>query len=800
MKTYFHMLVSSANPRDGGMEESALRIAGHFRNMGRTRVAIYTRARNATTRPPELPEDVEHVSLASRIHRIAAPLTAEPVDQRAELYRVTQMLFFQEVRARMRAHSEFRHVIVSLYVSSTGFIAQHVASELDIPHIASVRGTDFHKDFFNPYRFSGVELVAKNATYIVTTNEQQGRVLRKFVPDCTRVRTIYNSISVPLPAQTWSRSERDALELICDSGFAYKKSTHLLLDAFSAISFAYPYVNLTIAGSVDGDEKAFWDEAVNQTRRLVGDRLRIIGHLPKPELIERLLCADIFVSASLAEGCSNSHMLALALGIPIVATRTGALAELADGASHINLCEPGSAESFARSLSATVESFRSKALVIDQTRVQQWRELAAPERERFQWEQVVANTLPKRDTVVKTRQGRVLFFVHDGTGLGHLRRVARLAEVVQGPCASLVVSGHRQAADIVSHHCEFVHLPSLDSMLPNKARYWGRKPFLDVSMKDVMTMRKEMLQAVFNAFTPDAIVVDYLPLGKHNELSEIIARTNARLYFILRGVLDHPDNVRIDLLGGAGEVALEQRYHRLLVASDRRICDVVAEYALSPKLAEKVEYIGYISEPISPHLLRQVRAERGVPVNGRWVVCSAGGGALGEQLIEECTQLPGHFPDVFFDIITGPRTAKQWTFLSADMHVEGKVRLHRETSMLAKLHASADVVICAGGYNSLVEAMEGQSRIVTCPVQLRTNDEQFIHGKRLSEHYPMAMITNLHDLEGAVRAALNAVDNEPVPPAPRSILAFDGARRFRQMLLNDLGLVQTEVDVPHVRR
>jgi hypothetical protein len=42
------------------------------------------------------------------------------------------------------------------------------------------------------------------------------------------------------------------------------------------------------------------------------------------------------------------------------------------------------------------------------------------------------------------RQWRALFFAFDGgVGLGHLRRLARIAEEMQGPCACLLVTGHR---------------------------------------------------------------------------------------------------------------------------------------------------------------------------------------------------------------------------------------------------------------------------------------------------------------------------------------------------------------------
>lgn len=799
MKTFFHVLVGSANPRDGGMEESAARIAGHFMNMGRTRVAIYTRRADAVTRPSDLRQGIEHICLWPQMQSIIASLSGDEIDTRGELYRVAKMCFAQEVHNKMLEAADLRHIIVSFYASSTGYIAQHAASELRIPHIASVRGTDFHKDFFNPYRFSGIEFVSKHANYLVTTNENQAQILRNFVPDATHIKTIYNSVSSSLPSRLWTSTRKGSIDLVCDSGFSYKKGTHLLIESFLSLAASDATTRLTIAGEIDRAGSLYWGDLIREAQERLGNRLSIVGHLPKDELIQLFYKSDIFVSSSLGEGCSNSQLLALAIGMPIVATRTGALPEIAPNSEHVRFCNPGSADELKSTLQEMIGRLRDGALNINELQIHEWRKLAHSDRERYQWEQVVANVLPKRDSVKERRQGRVLFFVHDGTGLGHLRRVSRLAACVQGPCASLVISGHRQASFIVPPECELVHIPSLDSLLPNKSRYWGRKPFLDISMKEALALRKEILHAAVNAFNPDVIVVDYLPLGKHAELADVVRETSARLYFIMRGVLDHPDNVRLDLLGGSGEATLENRYDRLFVAADKKICDVVKEYGLSEVIAAKTDYIGYISEPVAPHVLQQTRTERGIASNEQWVVCSAGGGALGEKLIEECVTLPERFPGVFFDIITGPRTSKQWTFLSSDVHVNGKVRFHRECNVLARLHAAADVVVCAGGYNSLVEAMEGRARVITCPVQLRTNDEQFIHGSRLATFYPLRMITDLHQLEFALQCALTDAKDESLPPPPRSVLSFDGALNFRRVLLDDLGL-NVQDGPPHVRR
>jgi predicted glycosyltransferase len=258
----------------------------------------------------------------------------------------------------------------------------------------------------------------------------------------------------------------------------------------------------------------------------------------------------------------------------------------------------------------------------------------------------------------------------------------------------------------------------------------------------------------------------------------------AKKYFIMRGIMDHSDNVHIDALSAEGENALEEHYDRVLVACDEKICDVVNEYNLGPKISNKLKYIGYVSEPISQIRVSKIRRERGLGPGDVWVVCSAGGGALGERFIAECEKLSQLFPNFHFDIILGPRSSLNWEFLSSDIIQSRNIRLHRECHYMSSLNAAANIVICSGGYNSLIEAMEGGNRIICVPVQSRTNDEQYIHPLRLKDFYPIEIVTDLYELSNCLKKVSQKTE---WPAAPiRSILNFEGIGNFQRIILDDL--------------
>lgn len=94
---------------------------------------------------------------------------------------------------------------------------------------------------------------------------------------------------------------------------------------------------------------------------------------------------------------------------------------------------------------------------------------------------------------------RALFYVFDGgSGIGHLRRLSRIAAAMQERFSCLIVTGHDVGPQwIVPPGCEYVRLPAWDSILPAKAAYWGRAPFLDVDIDEAVHLRRSILQGVF---------------------------------------------------------------------------------------------------------------------------------------------------------------------------------------------------------------------------------------------------------------------------------------------------------------
>jgi predicted glycosyltransferase len=391
-------------------------------------------------------------------------------------------------------------------------------------------------------------------------------------------------------------------------------------------------------------------------------------------------------------------------------------------------------------------------------------------------------------------QKRILCFVSDGTGLGHLSRICRIAGALQGPCACLIVTGHRFVGAMVPAACEFVHIPSFDSLLPGRARNCGQDPFLKIRLSGAMQLRAHLIEATLEAFQPDAILVDHRPAGHYNELLALLKRSPARKYLVFRGILGISETERMEIFEGECGALLEAHFERILVACDRRIVDISAEYGLSPSLARKVIYMGYAMNTVSPAQMRAAREERGLQPGDRWVVCSAGGGKFGGQLIKQCMKLAAHYQDVHFDIVVGPKANTHLAFPSENEAVHSRIRLYKETPYLPLMQASCDLAVGSGGYNAFVEAMAGATPIITVPTEPLKGDEQYIQAQRLAPFYPVTLVNDLEALEHAFDAVLERLEADRLR-AQTTDLDKGGLQNLRRYLFEELGITARDSSV-----
>jgi predicted glycosyltransferase len=381
---------------------------------------------------------------------------------------------------------------------------------------------------------------------------------------------------------------------------------------------------------------------------------------------------------------------------------------------------------------------------------------------------------------------RILLFAFEGgTGIGHLRRIACIAAALEQRFACLIVTGHREVANwFVSPNCEYVHIPAWESLLSEKAAYWSRNPFLRLSVDEAVRLRKGMLRGVVGSYAPDLIMVDHLPLGMHNELDDIIRGTPCKKYLVTRGVLNLSGTLLDLVMGGIAREYLHLHYDRIVVAADRNVVDFAKEYALPAELAAKTVQVGYVVDHISAEDISAFRARCRVGDKTVWAVVSAGGGQLGENLIRYAVELSAQHPDVLFDIVVGPRSSLPDS-IGREHRSRNNLRVHSESRDMPMLNASADIVICSGGYNTLLEALQGNARILCVPSWKDPRDEQTYHSRCLKKFVEIEIVPEIEYLGAAFAATLGRARSCRADDKRRA-LNLSGVKAVEQLVVTDL--------------
>ena len=153
------------------------------------------------------------------------------------------------------------------------------------------------------------------------------------------------------PAPQARGSHRGVVELLCVATVVPRKGHDVLVRALATMPVAAWH--LTCVGGLDRDES--WVASVRAQVAAAGlDRhITFAGELDREPLDARYDAADVFVLPTWYEGYGMAVAEAIARGLPVVSTATGAIADLV-GANAGRLVAAGDATALAQALSALV--------------------------------------------------------------------------------------------------------------------------------------------------------------------------------------------------------------------------------------------------------------------------------------------------------------------------------------------------------------------------------------------------------------------------------------------------------------
>jgi predicted glycosyltransferase len=197
--------------------------------------------------------------------------------------------------------------------------------------------------------------------------------------------------------------------------------------------------------------------------------------------------------------------------------------------------------------------------------------------------------------------------------------------------------------------------------------------------------------------------------------------------------------------------------------------DVALEDRYCADAASKIEYVGFLA-PAS--------AAEPTDAPRKQVVCSGGGGINTGSMVESVVLAASQHPAADFTVVLGPRYDGRRVQPKSD-----NIKILEFSSNLWELHQTADVVVSAGGYNTVIEAIRGRADIIILPNRHGLDDEQSRFASLLAKSRPLTLLTDASQLDLALKASLA---NKAVRPARAPPSWFQAAENIKRLALSDI--------------
>jgi glycosyltransferase involved in cell wall biosynthesis len=159
--------------------------------------------------------------------------------------------------------------------------------------------------------------------HVVVTSPATGRILVADYGVATQTITVALPGCERVPAAP--RAAHGTINLLAVGAVVPRKGYDVLIEALGRI--ADLDWQLVIAGDCTRDRDTAGELATTLVRKRLGPRVRMVGAVGDDELAALYRDADVFVLASRFEGYGMAYAEAIAHGLPVIGTKTGAIPE-----------------------------------------------------------------------------------------------------------------------------------------------------------------------------------------------------------------------------------------------------------------------------------------------------------------------------------------------------------------------------------------------------------------------------------------------------------------------------------------
>jgi len=211
-----------------------------------------------------------------------------------------------------------------------GAVALALYRLVTLPYVVWVSGPDipgFERRYRVVYPFLSpiIRRVWQKAKYVVAKCAGEIEMIHA-LDSSVNVRFIPNGVDLAVFQPGRAIPDDGPLHVVCVARLIERKGQSHLIEAMKRLTDSGVDVVLSLIGT--GDSQRNYED---QARKLdIQDQVRFVGYVPREEINAYYNSAHVFALPSYNEGMSLAALEAMAVGLPLVVTRTGGTAELVE--------------------------------------------------------------------------------------------------------------------------------------------------------------------------------------------------------------------------------------------------------------------------------------------------------------------------------------------------------------------------------------------------------------------------------------------------------------------------------------
>jgi predicted glycosyltransferase len=302
-------------------------------------------------------------------------------------------------------------------------------------------------------------------------------------------------------------------------------------------------------------------------------------------------------------------------------------------------------------------------------------------------------------------------------GVGHLNRTSNIAHSllkIKGSKVWQITCGPEVKIISRDRRIKFVQLPALvqDNLGSTKLVSFDKSKTID----EVSSERVRALKNLFKKNKPDVFITEFFPFAPHRLYDTIVPvlkeiKNNYPACSIVCSSRDIPvchleevDSKKVNEV----ERIFNEFYDLLLIHSDKDICSIEGLSAYSKlKISCPIKYTGYVCMQKSANQSDFVKGD---------VLVTVGGGRDGFDIINTAIGSAKLMPKLDFVMVCGPfMNDTNFNELAKSASGLKNVKLYRYIKDLRNNLNNFRLVVCAGGYNTIIESLNVRVRIISIP-------------------------------------------------------------------------------------